>query len=424
MSIDHLYQLFLEHPIVCTDTRKLVPDSIFVALKGGNFNGNLFAIQAIEKGCSYSIVDDPEIAQSNSKCILVNDTLETLQELAHYHRKQLSIPVIAITGSNGKTTSKELIHQVLSKKFNIYSTPGNYNNHIGMPLSILQMTSKTDIAILEMGDSKRGDVTELCTIAEPDFGVLTNIGKDHIEGFGSMEENVLAKKEIIDYLANHGGTFFLNTDDLLVSSLCPDQLSLIKYGSHAITYYQSAPFVEYKDREGTVHGTQLIGKYNIDNIALTYAIGMHFDVPDQQIFDAIDNYIPKLNRSQLDKTAKNELIMDAYNANPSSVELALKSFSELNVNTEKWAIIGDMLELGAISFEEHQNIALLASELKLKHVIFIGSHFYETKHNPDFYYFKEKEEAEHFLDHKKLENATILLKGSRGLQLETLKAYL
>lgn len=428
MNIETLYNAYKESSSVSTDTRKLIPGSIFFALKGANFNGNLFAQKALESGCLYVVVDE-EVNTLKEKTFRVENVLQTLQDLASYHRKKLGFKIVAATGSNGKTTSKELIHKVLSKKYNCYSTPGNFNNHIGLPLSILQVEKDCDIAILEMGDNKRGDVTELCHIAYPDYGFVTNIGKDHLEGFGSMKGNILAKKEIFDFLSEHNGNIFLDTNDELVSSIATEFKSPITYGTNgnfsSINYQGANPYIVYTSEDGTTVKTNLIGEYNFNNIQLAFAIGKYFKVEENLINEAIVEYSPTNNRSQLVKTENNLLIMDAYNANPSSVEKALDSFSSMKVDlAEKWVILGDMLELGQTSKEEHQNIVNHLKMLNFNKVILIGKE-YSTVDSPESYYtFSEKEKAADFIRNTRIKNSSVLLKGSRGIKLETLQDLL
>ena len=418
MEIQKLYSIYLDFPQVCTDTRKVLPNSMFFALKGDNFNGNKFAQKALDSGCSYAIVDEP-IDEKNPNIILVPDVLETLQNLANYHRNQIDLTVIAVTGSNGKTTTKELAYEVLQSHKKTFKTPGNFNNHIGLPLSLLKIEANTDIAILEMGDSVRGDVELLCQIAEPNYGLITNIGKDHIGGFGSMENNILAKKEIIDYLVQSGGTFFMNDEDPMVTKLVPSNLNTLHYGSSLIELASPGPLLNFKVK-GTTYSTQLFGDYNIHNIRLAYIMGKTFGVDESTMLSAIINYTPKSNRSELVKTDKNTLILDAYNANPSSVEVALDSFAKIQNASEAWVILGDMLELGEISNHEHQSIANKVAELGFQQAVFIGAEYYQTEHFSSFHYFSEKEEAVDFIKNKSIDSAQILLKGSRGLQLETL----
>ena len=427
MDIKELYARYCQFPSVNTDTRKLKEGDIFFALKGGNFNGNLYAARALKLGASFVVVDETTETPAE-QTLLVNDVLETLQELANYHRNQLDLTVIAATGSNGKTTSKELIHRVLSKKFKCYSTPGNFNNHIGLPLSLLQIKPDCQIAILEMGDNKQGDVTELCHIAQPDYGFITNIGKDHIEGFGSMENNIKAKKEIFDYLKSNSGKIFLNEADELVTELAStidSPITFGKEGSYAHIRYESAnPYIAFLSEEQTLVETQLIGKYNFENIQLAHCIGKHFGVNDQETSNAIKEYIPDNNRSEINKTDKNTLIMDAYNANPSSVEKALESFSEMETDMTKWVILGDMLELGTISKNEHNTIINSLKLLNFKNVLLIGDSYHSANTSNDYNSFPNKTEAEQFLTAQPIQNSIILLKGSRGIKLETLKELL
>lgn len=427
MTLEEIYTIYQQYPSVNTDTRKIKEGDLFFALKGDNFNGNRYANRAISLGAAYVIVDEVFDSPSD-KTIVVDDVLKTLQDLASYHRKQLGFKIIAATGSNGKTTSKELIQKVLEKKYNCFATPGNFNNHIGLPLSILQIKKECEIAILEMGDNKPGDVTELCNIAFPDYGFITNIGKDHIEGFGSMEGNIKAKKEIYDYLASSNGNIFLNTNDELVKSIASDFEEPISYSSQNdfayIAFKDTTPFVNYFNENETEVNTQLIGAYNFDNIQLAHCIGKYFEVDSNSIDEAIKSYSPDNNRSQIVKTGSNTLILDAYNANPSSVEKALESFEMLKDNKEKWIILGDMLELGGISKEEHLNIINYIKSLNFKNVILIGKEYTSVNSLKEFKSFAKKQDAESYLKDSPITQANVLLKGSRGMKLETLQELL
>ncbi len=427
MQIKQLHSLFMESGLVSTDTRNILPKSMFFALKGETFNGNRFAELALENGASYAVVDESEYCTDN-RCILVENVLTTLQELASFHRGQFSIPVIAITGSNGKTTSKELIREVLSQKYEIGYTKGNLNNHIGVPLTLLELNSNHEIALVEMGDNHPKEVEQLCEIAKPNFGFVTNVGKDHLEGFGSFENNILAKKEVFDYLDKTNGVAFIDASDALVSSMLNSHIEQISYGEidsfSYIKYLHANPVVTFEDELGNTVTTKLFGAFNFNNIKLAYCIGKYFKVDGRKISDALSDYYPDNNRSQVEETKKNTLIMDAYNANPSSVEEALKSFDEIKTNKSKIAILGDMFELGRYSEMEHRNISTLAMSLKFDEVIFIGENYYKAIEDDTFTRFAQKTEAEIYLKKIAPEGAIILLKGSRGMQLESLKPLL
>ncbi len=427
MKIDTLYSLFLDSSGVCTDTRNITISSLFFALKGDNFNGNKFAVQALESGAGYAIVDEA-VDSSDKRIILVEDVLATLQELASYHRRKLDIPVIAVTGSNGKTTTKELIHVVLAKKFKVAFTKGNLNNHIGVPLTLLEVTSAHEIALIEMGDNHRYEVELLCKIALPNFGFVTNVGKDHLEGFGSFENNILAKKEVFDFLKANNGKVFLDESDDLVSGMVDASLKVISYGKKDsfsyIDYLKSNPLVVFSDTLGEEVETNLFGAFNFNNIKLAYCIGKYFEVPLSDISEALQEFQPDNNRSQVINTDKNTLIMDAYNANPSSVEEAVSSFAEMETDKVKMLLLGDMFELGSYSEEEHQNMANLAMSKGFDIVLLIGENYAATKNIPAGNLFSSKLDVEVYLKKIAPEGAIILLKGSRGMKLESLKPCL
>ena len=414
MTIQELYKLFIAHPLICTDTRKIVDKSIFFALKGENFNGNNYAQSAIEKGCVYAIVDEEKFCK-NDKIILVENVLKTLQELAQHHRTLLNIPIIGITGTNGKTTSKELIHAVLSSEKYCYATKGNLNNHIGVPLSILEINQKHEIAIVEMGANHKGEIAFLCDIAQPNFGVITNIGKAHLEGFGGFEGVIRAKSELYNYIQKNVGTLFVNSEAELLLELA-NNISKTTYGKNGDCkgdISENTPFISmiFQDKEIQ---SKLIGDYQFYNIMLAVCIGEHFGVSINNIKPAIENYTPTNNRSQIIKTKNNTLILDAYNANPSSMSAMLYSFSKQNYQN-KLCILGDMLEMGKSSLEEHQAIINLAEELKLE-CIFIGKEFSKVNENA----YTNTDEFSKYLEKNSINNNTILLKGSRGIALEKL----
>jgi len=420
MKIDTLHKLFInENLIINTDSRKAVPNSIFFALKGVNFNGNKYALQAIQAGASYAIIDDKNYYdKDNKQLILVNNTLETLQNLAKYHREQFNIPIIGLTGSNGKTTTKELINVVLKEKYNTIATIGNLNNHIGVPLTLLRITPETAIAIIEMGANHPKEIEFLCNIAQPVFGYITNFGKAHLEGFGSLEGVVKAKTELYTFIDTNGGIKFINGYDA-------KQLELTKQDNNTITFCKekcaititqtsSKPYVEASFDATTIQ-SNLIGNYNFNNIAAAIAIGHYFKMPVNAIKKGIENYTPTNNRSQLITKGTNHIILDAYNANPTSTTAAINTFSELTDNN-KIVILGDMFELGKSAAIEHQTIADLLKEKGFQQVYLIGENYAKVKSNyplfNDFSLFKEH------LKQNKFSNATILIKGSRAMQLE------
>jgi len=414
MQIQKLYTLFQKHPEICTDTRKIVNGSIFFALKGENFNGNIFAEKAIADGCAFAIINEKQFA-INDKFILVEDVLQCLQELAKYHREQLIIPVIAITGTNGKTTSKELISAVLGKELNVAATKGNLNNHIGVPLTLLSIKQEDEIAIIEMGANHVLEIAFLCDLAQPTFGVITNIGKAHMEGFGSFEGVIKAKSELYNYIQKNVGKLFVNSEAELLLELANNirKITYGKSGDYIGSISESMPFISVAFQDEEIK-SKLIGDYQFYNIMLAICIGKHFGVSINNIKTAIENYTPTNNRSQIIETKNNTLILDSYNANPSSMSAMLYSFAKQNYQN-KLCILGDMLELGETSLEEHQIIINLAEELKLE-CIFIGNEF--SKLNKDAY--KNIEYFSQYLGNNLINNKTILLKGSRGIALEKL----
>ncbi|PIP53957.1 MAG: UDP-N-acetylmuramoyl-tripeptide--D-alanyl-D-alanine ligase, partial [Bacteroidetes bacterium CG23_combo_of_CG06-09_8_20_14_all_32_9] len=363
MNINEIYKLFLECGTVCTDTRNIKQGSLFIALKGQNFDGNKFAKEALKKGCRYAFVDDKNFANENT-IFFIYDTLKTLQELARFHRQQFDIPVISITGTNGKTTSKELISCILQKKYNTTFTKENFNNHIGVPLTLLEINSDTEIAVIEMGANHHGEIKTLCEIAEPNFGLITNIGKSHLEGFGSLEGVINSKTEMYHFIKQHNGKIFINTDNNLLMSRINEILS-ITYGVNENCFIAgknplSNPFLELKWKTNGITNwnllkTNLVGNYNFENVLSAICIGTYFNVDERNINEGITNYQPTNNRSQILKTSKNTLLIDAYNANPTSMNAALDNFFEMS-GENKVLIIGDMLELGESSINEHKSI--------------------------------------------------------------------
>ncbi|MFV9550039.1 UDP-N-acetylmuramoyl-tripeptide--D-alanyl-D-alanine ligase [Algibacter sp. PT7-4] len=421
MLIEDLHTLFLECNTVCTDTRKIKKGDLFFALKGDNFNGNTYAENALKSGAKYAIVDEIEF-NTNNNTILVHNVLKTLQELASYHRSYLNIPIIALTGSNGKTTTKELINAVLAKKFKTTATIGNLNNHIGVPLTLLSMTNKTQIGIVEMGANHQKEIDFLCKIAKPDYGYITNFGKAHLEGFGSIGGVIKGKSEMYSYLIKNNKHIFVNTNDPIQVEKTT-KANTYTFGSNlntnnvTIKFVSATPFVNctYKNNEIK---SLLIGDYNFNNIAAAITIGSYFKVNDTAIKQAIENYTPTNNRSQIIKKGNAKIILDAYNANPTSMQAALLNFEKQT--GYKTAILGDMFELGKEALIEHQNIANLASSLKINQVILIGENFNELKLNDEkikkfnsFEAFKNNYNTT--LINKK---SSILIKGSRGMALE------
>lgn len=428
--MEKLFELFYSSSGVCTDTRNITKDCLFICLKGANFNGNTFAAQAINDGAKYVIVDEEEYKTSDS-IYFVPDALKFLQNLAHYHRSKFIIPVIGITGSNGKTSTKELINSVLSQKYCVLATKGNLNNHIGVPLTLLQLSSKHEVAIIEMGANRFKDIEELCEIAKPTHGIITNIGKAHLEGFGSFEGVLKTKLELYDSVSNSKGIIFYNIDDEILRANIPDSTGLATYGTNSEAkiigeLINLDPFVNLKwsmtDYSSPIVRTKMVGKYNFYNYLAAIAFGVTFKVSNEAINKAIENYTPENNRSQIKQTIKNTLILDCYNANPTSMRSALESFSMVE-HTDKLFILGDMLELGKESNREHQAIAEYSRELGIKGIT-IGPIFKNFQSDNFIQQFSNKNEAIEFLKEESPEGKLILLKGSRGIGLETLEEYL
>lgn len=423
ISIPDLHRSFLACAGTSTDTRSILPGSMFFALQGPNFNANAFAGDALSKGARYGVVDDPAVAV-DERFLLVPDVLTALQDLARHHRRKFDIPVIGITGTNGKTTTKELVHAVLEADRPSLATSGNLNNHIGVPLTLLRLTDEHRIAIIEMGANKVGDIAELMAIAGPTHGLITNIGRAHLEGFGSYEGVITAKTEMYTYFGNHAGMVFVNADDTLLmeKSIGLKRVTYGKGGSADVRGNAAAsevPYMElvFDDRERPGHHhltTQLIGDYNAPNAMAAVAIGQHFGVPDQQIVEALTNYTPSNNRSQFTDTGRNQLVLDAYNANPTSMAAALENFATMHSDRPKLVIIGDMLELGAESGKEHRTIIALVDRLQLD-AHYVGKEFAKAI---DKAVTSASELNERISAHP-INGRLILVKGSRGIELET-----
>lgn len=423
MEIDSLYQLFRQYPTVTTDTRNIPENSIFFALKGDKFNGNAFATEALSKGAAFAVVDQPEYATSD-RMILVDDVLLCLQQLANYHRQQLKLPILAITGTNGKTTTKELVAAVLAKKYRIHFTQGNLNNHIGVPLTLLAMTSDTEMGIVEMGANHPGEIKLLCEIADPDYGMVTNIGKAHLEGFGSFEGVIKTKSEMYDYLRAKKAKCFINADNPLLLKQAA-HLEQITYGKTegcfltgelATTEYNLV--IRALFPKGWLYlKSKLIGDYNFENLLASACIGKYFGVNPLQIQKALNEYTPTNNRSQLIRSPKNTIIMDAYNANPTSMMMALSNFASID-NNQKCIILGDMLELGEVSEAEHQKIMDYIESSNFTEVLLVGPRFKKTIATNGK---KKFDNVELLFDHLQtypIKNKLILVKGSRGIHLE------
>jgi UDP-N-acetylmuramoyl-tripeptide--D-alanyl-D-alanine ligase len=426
-----LYQLFKKHPIITTDSRNCPVGSIFFALKGEKFNANAFAKGALDAGCSYAVVDEKEYA-IDERFVLVDNVLESLQELANVHRKDLKTKIIGITGTNGKTTTKELIASVLKEKFNILFTQGNLNNHIGVPLTLLKLTSDHELAIIEMGANHPGEIEFLCNIAEPDYGIITNVGKAHLEGFGSFEGVKKTKAELYGFISKNGKGVFLNKGNEFLCEMAEKNNfgqidSKFCYAVDGIRtdckvtgkISECSPYlsVECQIEAKTCFEikTQLIGSYNTENVLAAVTIGSFFGLSESQIKSGLEKYIPQNNRSQLTVTEKNQLVIDAYNANPTSMKAAVENFSIVGADN-KLLILGDMLELGDQSKFEHQAIVELLQSHNLKNVILVGPEFMSVKSS--FKCFRNVIEAKEYLIQHPVLNNFILIKGSRGIKLE------
>ena len=421
MQIDKLYQLFLQYPSVQTDTRKLKKDDIFFALKGPNFNGNLFAKQALEAGAAYVIADEAPGFEDN-RIIVTGDVLTTLQQLAGYHRRLFSIPFIAITGSNGKTTTKELVHAVLSSTYKTYTTRGNLNNHIGIPLTILSIKSDAEIAIIEMGANHLKEIEGYCKYTEPTHGIITNCGKAHLEGFGSIEGVRKAKGELYDYLKLHDGAAFVMRDYDYLNAMSKGIPHIFTYGTSGATVtgniHKTHPFLEValtNGKEERIIRSALVGDYNLPNILAAVATGIYFNINEDTIKAAIEAYQPSNSRSQLIKRGSNTIILDAYNANPSSMKAAIENFAAMP-NNNKILVLGAMMELGNESAGEHEALIELLNHYLWKEVILVGGDFAHTPH--PFRFFNTAGEAKEWLGQHPAADSVYLVKGSRSTQME------
>jgi len=421
METETLYEIYRQHPVIATDTRKLSPDSLFFALKGQNFNGNKFAAQALDNGVAYAIIDE-EDCYINSKTILVNNVLECLQKLAAYHRSKLEIPVIGITGSNGKTTTKELVQAVLSEKFNVYATHGNLNNHIGVPLSVLQINADHEIAIIEMGANHIGEINDLCQISQPDYGLITNIGKAHLEGFGNFENVIKAKTELYRNIEQRNGLVFINNNNNTLK-INAQNLRQYSYGTNQnadihTTFIVANPYVKlYWENKKTIIESKLIGKYNFENILSAMAVGDYFKIEPEKIKHAIEEYYPKNARSEFINKTDNTIILDAYNANPTSMIAALENFN-LMQSVNKVVMLGDMLELGNYKESEHEKIIEFLINSNYNKVFLVGENFYKANSRSDYHTFKTSIGLRDYLKVHPIHNALVLIKGSRGTQME------
>ena len=422
MEISDIYQIYQQHPSVQTDTRKLKPGDIYIALKGPNFNGNQFARQALEAGASFVMIDE-EAGFKDKRLLKVDDSLRALQQLAKFHRSQFKIPFLAITGSNGKTTTKELIHAVLSSTYRTYTTQGNLNNHIGIPLTILGVKKDAEIAVIEMGANHPGEIEAYCKYTLPTHGLITNVGKAHLEGFGGIEGVRKAKGELFDFLRAHKGTVFVMWDLDYLREMCKGIENVVRYGTGEEpirgALLASDPFLEMQitgDMAIPRIRTQLVGTYNLPNVLGAVAVGHYFKVSPQKIKSALENYAPSNSRSQWIERNGNKIILDAYNANPSSMRLSIENFSKLKGN--KVLLLGGMMELGRESIHEHQELLKLIEKYPWQQVILVGGDFANLKHS--YRYFSNAAEARDWLKEHPLKRSTILIKGSRSTQMEIL----
>ena len=418
--IETIYQHYQKTYKVSTDSRKIEQDAVFFALKGENFDANDFALQVAEQGTASLVVADRKDLPKHERILVVDDTLKTLQNLAAYHRQQMKATVLSITGTNGKTTTKELISAVLAKKYNIIHTMGNLNNHIGVPLTLLSIKPETEIAVVEMGANHPGEIDFLCRIADPDYGLITNIGKAHLEGFGSFEGVIKTKTELYRHIKAHGKAVFVNQGNPLLWEQS-EGIERISYGRHCAADTPVAPAkcdpylgVFWKKR---LIQTHLVGSYNFENVAAAIGVGLYFKVEDDKIVEALENYTPTNSRSQVIETEKNRILMDAYNANPTSMRAALINFANIR-EEQHLLVLGDMRELGSASEEEHRNILALMKELGFKEAFLVGQNFCTYNDNPNWKTFAKVEDLCQYIESHPIEGKHILVKGSRGIQLE------
>jgi UDP-N-acetylmuramoyl-tripeptide--D-alanyl-D-alanine ligase len=418
MTIPELYQLYLQHPSIQTDTRKLKKGDIFFALKGPTFNGNAFAEQALQAGAAYAVVDEAAYA-TGDKTILVPDALAALQQLARYHREQFTVPFLAITGSNGKTTTKELIYAVLSSTYKTYTTQGNLNNHIGIPLTLLSVKKDAAIAVIEMGANHQQEIAGYCTYTLPTHGVITNCGKAHLEGFGGVEGVRKGKGELYDHLRAYKGTAFVMWDYDYLQQMSKGIGTIVTYGTKNAdtvgTVIESEPFLTVSIASGYTIHTRLVGDYNLPNVLVAAAIGQYFNVPDTRIKAAIEAYAPSNSRSQLMQAGTNTFVLDAYNANPSSMKLAIENFAKLHAEN-KVLMLGAMAELGTESLDEHLAIVQLIQQYRWQKVVLVGGDFLKINH--PFISFNNAGEAQQWFRQQAFEHTTFLIKGSRSSQME------
>ena len=427
MNISKIYALFNQNNSVSIDTRSLKPKDIFFAIKGPNFDGNNFVLDAIKKGASYVISDNSTISKKSDKIIYVDNAIKALQKLANYHRRKLNTKIIAITGSNGKTTSKELILNVLKSKYKTTATKGNLNNHLGVPLSLLEINENTDFGIIEMGANHVNEISQLCKIAEPNFGYITNFGNAHLEGFGSIEGVIKGKSELYNYLINNKSLIFNNSENIKQTSLINNYKNTYSFGINS----ESNCIINKSDSENSLNvsyqnkiiKSTIYGDYNFENICIAIAIGEYFEVDFKNIKQGIESYLPDNNRSQISVKNNNTIILDAYNANPTSMSLALESFKKTNYKN-KMIIVGDMFELGKDSNHYHQEIINRLEKINDCIIYIVGEYFYKTKHSDRIESFSTTKELINNLSKINISNYSILIKGSRGMQLEKIIEFI
>ena len=427
MNISKIYALFNQNNSVSIDTRSIKPKDIFFAIKGPNFDGNNFALEAIKKGASYVISDNSTISKKSDKIIYVDNSIKALQKLANYHRRKLNTKIIAITGSNGKTTSKELILNVLKSKYKTTATKGNLNNHLGVPLSLLEINENTDFGIIEMGANHINEISQLCKIAEPNFGYITNFGNAHLEGFGSIEGVIKGKSELYNYLINNKSLIFNNSENIKQNSLINNYKNTYSFGINS----ESNCIINKSDSENSLNvsyqnkiiKSTIYGDYNFENICIAIAIGEYFEVDFKNIKQGIESYLPNNNRSQISVKNNNTIILDAYNANPTSMSLALESFKKTNYKN-KMIIVGDMFELGKDSNHYHQEIINRLEKINDCIIYIVGEYFCNTKHSDKIKSFSTTKELINNLSKTNVSNYSILIKGSRGMQLEKIIEFI
>ena len=427
MNIQKIHELFLLNNSVSIDTRNIKSNDMFFAINGPNFNGNKFALEAIKKGCSYVVSDELEVSKLSNKIVYVEDSVKALQELANYHRRTLNAKIIAITGSNGKTTSKEILLNVLKSKYNTIATKGNLNNHLGVPLTLLSMNKDTEIGIIEMGANHLKEIEALCKIAEPDYGYITNFGNAHLEGFKTLEGVIKGKSELYEYLKSNSKLIFYNSQNNTQSNVIGEYTNSFSYGINAnddcqLTKVKSSDNIQVSYKNKTI-SSKIYGDYNFDNICIAIAIGDFYNIDFEDIKKGVENYLPDNNRSQITTKESNTIILDAYNANPTSMDLAIKSFEKLK-HTNKVIIAGDMFELGEESNKYHQQIVNYLESTSNIEIFIVGVNFSKTNHSNKIKSLVTTDELITGLMKLKIKNSSILIKGSRGMELEKVIKYI